>query len=49
MFEDRLTNYNENGSGFRIKKINYLDLKFTKFKPCKGGSYIPTPYLNHSI
>ena len=46
MFEERMENFNTNGSGWTLKNVEYLDLSFIKYERQKGGSYIPTPYLN---
>ncbi len=38
-----IATYCSAGSGWMLMKINYVDLKFAKFTPLTGSSYLPTP------
>ncbi len=44
-----LSQFCAGGSGFLIVKINYVDLKFAKYTPLTGSSYIPTPEFLRSL
>ena len=35
--------YQKNGSGWRLKSVEHLDVRVFKYKPLKGSSYIPLP------
>ena len=39
----KVSDYHEHGSGWIIHSITKLELYFAKYKPFKGGTYIPTP------
>ena len=32
MFEERMENFNTNGSGWTLNKVKYVDLTFTKYR-----------------
>ena len=40
---DKLTVYQQNGSGWYFKEIVQLDIHTTQLKPIRGSSYIPLP------
>jgi hypothetical protein len=43
IIKERVQEYCNNGSGWDIDQINFIEIKTTKYKPFKGGSYIESP------
>ena len=43
IIKKRIEEYAQNGSGWVIENVNNMVIKTVKFKPFKGGSYIPLP------
>eukprot|EP00794_Sanderia_malayensis_P017208 gene17208-biopygen14810 len=44
IYED-ISEYIQNGSGWRLERVMNYKIHFFNYKPIKGGSYIPTPKL----
>ena len=40
---ENIASYQREGSGWRFKSVNSLDIHFNRFEPLSGSSYIPLP------
>ena len=39
----KLDRYSELGSGWRLEKINTINVNIARYRPIRGSSFIPTP------
>ena len=40
---EKLENFNKNGSNWRFKKVLRLEIQFVRWKPLGAGSWMPLP------